>query len=212
MIEGREDWKKNKIVQLQSSCFLLVWCLLTWKGHCRFHSQLCLGSFTLLGKARRSQQPKNHRLIPRTLDTDQGPYILPFLWYTERHWPSHPASVPSCLLWFFLLTFLQKERCPRTRMRTRERWWKHCRRSQSLLGHMGQGDYGNGAPSATAFGSLWEVPHKVMYQLLSRLNMTCRRWFKKRKKKNPPSTGKSKLMLQVTSGWNAAVMRTWETV
>lgn len=120
MVEGGEDWKKNKIVQVWSSCLLLVWYLRMWKGHHGFHSQLCLGSFILLCKARRSQlklkvnKLKYRSLVPRILDTGRGPDILPFLWYTERHWLSHPVSVPSFLLFIFSVHFA----C-----------WHFCRRS-----------------------------------------------------------------------------------
>lgn len=102
MIEGRGDWKKNTILHVWSNCFLPVWDLLILKGHSGSHAQLCLGSFTLLCKERRAQQLKCHGFVPRIHRHGPGPYILPFLWYTERHCLSHPVSGPSFLLAFFL--------------------------------------------------------------------------------------------------------------
>lgn len=103
-IERRKDWKK-KIVHAWSSCFLLVWYVLIWKGHRGFHTQLRLGPFPLLCKERRSQQPKYRRLVPRILDKDQWPYSLPFP-DTLKAIGSVIQSVPSSLKLFFLSILL----------------------------------------------------------------------------------------------------------
>lgn len=141
-------------MQVGGSCFLLVWFLLTWKGHTEFHSQLCSGSFTPLCKERMSQQLRYCCLVPRILDMDQGPHILPLLYSTEWHGQSYPVSAPSFLMLFVLPA---AGATPPSGGQAPGNCRKHCRRTRSLLGYLGQGDCGNCAQFPTAYVSPWKI-------------------------------------------------------